>query len=41
MSFAAMVPVWAGDFYGVWDYEGRLPHGVGDTGWLRSLSAGW
>ena len=41
MSFTAMVSVGAGDFHGVCDYEGRLPHGVGGTGWLRSLSAGW
>ena len=41
MIFTAMVSVWAVDFYGVWDYEGRLPKGVGDTGRLRGLSAGW
>ena len=41
MGFATMVSVGSGDFYGVWDYEGRLPHGVGDTGWLRSLFAVW
>ena len=41
MSFTAMVSVGAGDFHGVWDYKGRLPHGVGDTGWIRGSSTGW
>ena len=41
MGFATMVSVGSGDFYGVWDYEGRLPHGVGGTGRLMGLSAGW
>ena len=41
MSFVAMVSVRAIDFHGVWDYEGRLPHGVMATRWSRWLFAGW
>ena len=41
MSFVAMVSVRAIDFHGVWDYEGRLPHGARATRGSRWLSAGW
>ena len=41
MGFIAMVSVGSSDFYGVWDYEGRLHHGVGGARESRWLSAGW
>ena len=41
MSCAAMVSVGAIDFHGVWDYEGRLPHGARATRESWWLSAWW
>ena len=41
MSCAAMVSVGAIGFYGVRDYEGRLPHGARATRESWWLSAGW
>ena len=40
-GFAAMVSVGPVDFHGVWNYEGRLPHGGRVTRGSRLLSAGW
>ena len=41
MGFTAMVSVGSVDLHGVWDYEGRLPHGARATMGSRWLSAGW
>ena len=41
MSFATVVSVWSPDFYGVWDDEGRLPHGAWVTRGSRWSSTGW
>ena len=41
MSFATVVSVGSLDFQGVWDDEGRLPHGAWVTGKSRWLSAVW